>query len=126
MRRLTSLLRSRRGESMVEILVSMVLFLLVMAVLSGAIRFAAGAQRKAEAIRQNAETVQQNLRSGGYTAASEGTQEFAFNAVSKDESQVGAEVFTVTVKCEALTVEGEDGQSATIRVFRPGEVGGTP
>ena len=46
MNRLIRVLRDRRGESMVEILVSTVVFMLLLGALNGAVGFASNAQRK--------------------------------------------------------------------------------
>lgn len=45
MNRLIRVLRDRRGESMVEILVSTVVFMLLLGALNGAVGFASNAQR---------------------------------------------------------------------------------
>ena len=52
MKKLIQVLRSRRGESMVEILVSTVVFMLLLGALNGAVGFASNAQRKAEQLRE--------------------------------------------------------------------------
>ena len=51
MNRLIRVLRDRRGESMVEILVSTVVFMLLLGALNGAVGFASNAQRKSVFIR---------------------------------------------------------------------------
>ena len=52
MNRLIRVLRDRRGESMVEILVSTVVFMLLLGALNGAVGFASNAQRKSEQLRR--------------------------------------------------------------------------
>ena len=52
MNRLIRVLRDRRGESMVEILVSTVVFMLLLGALNGAVGFASNAQRKSEQLRK--------------------------------------------------------------------------
>lgn len=54
MNRLIRVLRDRRGESMVEILVSTVVFMLLLGALNGAVGFASNAQRKSEQLRRDA------------------------------------------------------------------------
>ena len=53
MNRLIRVLRDRRGESMVEILVSTVVFMLLLGALNGAVGFASNAQRKSEQLRRD-------------------------------------------------------------------------
>ena len=57
MKKLIQVLRDRRGESMVEILVSTVVFMLLLGALNGAVGFASNAQRKAEQLRPPATTM---------------------------------------------------------------------
>ena len=52
MNRLIRVLRDRRGESMVEILVSTVVFMLLLGALNGAVGFASNAQRNSEQLRR--------------------------------------------------------------------------
>ena len=54
MKKLIQVLRSRRGESMVEILVSAAVFMLLLGALNGAVGFASNAQRKSEQLREDA------------------------------------------------------------------------
>ena len=54
MRKLRTLLRERRGETLVEVLVSTVVFLLLLAALSGAVAFAHNAEVRSGEIRDHA------------------------------------------------------------------------
>lgn len=62
MKKLIQVLRDRRGESMVEILVSTVVFMLLLGALNGAVGFASNAQRKAEQLREDAVVLQREVR----------------------------------------------------------------
>ena len=62
MNRLIRVLRDRRGESMVEILVSTVVFMLLLGALNGAVGFASNAQRKSEQLRRDATQLQESVR----------------------------------------------------------------
>lgn len=64
MKKLIQVLRDRRGESMVEILVSTVVFMLLLGALNGAVGFASNAQRKAEQLREDAVVLQREVRAG--------------------------------------------------------------
>ena len=62
MKKLIQVLRDRRGESMVEILVSAAVFMLLLGALNGAVGFASNAQRKAEQLREDAVVLQREVR----------------------------------------------------------------
>ena len=64
MKKLIQVLRDRRGESMVEILVSAAVFMLLLGALNGAVGFASNAQRKSEQLREDAVVLQREVRAG--------------------------------------------------------------
>ncbi len=121
MKRLCSILRSRRGETMVEILVSMVLFLMLFAVMLGAVRFASNAQVRAETIRQRATALQRDLRSQTPTGGDSKTYQFV--AVSEDGGTTGSRVFQVPLREQTVTARG-GGDEVTFYLYGP-EKGGT-
>ena len=121
MRSLCKLLRSRRGETMVEVLVSMVLFLMLFAVLLGAVRFASNAQVRAETIRQRATALQRDLRRQTPTGGDSKTYQFV--AVSEDGGTTGSRVFQVPLREQTVTARG-GGDEVTFYLSGP-EKGGT-
>lgn len=122
MKRLCSILRSRRGETMVEILVSMVLFLMLFAVMLGAVRFASNAQVRAETIRQRATALQRELRRQTPTEGDSKTYQFV--AVSEDGGTMGDQVvFEVRLKEQTVIAQG-GGDEVTFYLYGP-EKGGT-
>ena len=121
MRRLCSILRSRRGETMVEILVSMVLFLMLFAVMLGAVRFASNAQVRAETIRQRATALQRELRRQPPTGGDSKTYQFV--AVTEDGGTTGSRVFQVPLREQTVTARG-GGDEVTFYLYGP-EKGGT-
>lgn len=121
MKRLCSILRSRRGETMVEVLVSMVLFLMLFAVMLGAVRFASNAQVRAETIRQRATALQRDLRSQTPTGGDSKTYQFV--AVSEDGGTTGSRVFQVPLREQTVTARG-GGDEVTFYLYGP-EKGGT-
>ena len=121
MRSLCSILRSRRGETMVEVLVSMVLFLMLFAVMLGAVHFASNAQAQAETIRQSATALQRDLRSQTTSGGSAATYQFV--AVSEDGSKTGNRVFQVPLREQTVTARG-GGKQVTFYLYGP-EKGGT-
>lgn len=85
-------IKSRSGESIVEVMVSAAVFLLLVAVLEGAILFSNAAQRKSSQIRTDSASICKALQSTpaeGNEAAS-----YEFYAVSSGGT-VGNKVFTV-------------------------------
>ena len=122
MRSLCSILRSRRGETMVEVLVSMVLFLMLFAVMLGAVHFASNAQVRAETIRQRATALQRNLRSQTPTGGDSKTYQFV--AVTEDGGTMGDQVvFQVPLREQTVTARG-GGDEVTFYLYGP-EKGGT-
>lgn len=72
MNRLIRVLRDRRGESMVEILVSTVVFMLLLgAAERAAVGFASNAQRKSEQLRRDATELQESVRGNAEVADGE-------------------------------------------------------
>lgn len=121
MRSLCSILRSRRGETMVEILVSMVLFLMLFAVMLGAVRFASNAQVRAETIRQRATALQRELRRQTPTGGDSKTYQFV--AVSEDGGTTGSRVFQIPLREQTVIARG-GGDEVTFYLYGP-EKGGT-
>ena len=123
MKRLCSILRSRRGETMVEVLVSMVLFLMLFAVMLGAVRFASNAQVRAETIRQRATALQGDLRRQP-PLTGERKETYQFVAVSEDGGTMGDQVvFQVPLREQTVIARG-GGDEVTFYLYGP-EKGGT-
>ena len=124
MKRLCSILRSRRGETMVEILVSMVLFLMLFAVMLGAVHFASNAQVRAETIRQRATALQRHLRS--QTPTGDDSKTYQFVAVTEDGGTTGDQVvFQITLLEQTVTAQG-GGDEVTFYLYGPDQKkGGT-
>ncbi len=117
MRRLNAILRQRRGESLVELMASSVIFLLLLATLHGAVRFSSGSLRKAEAIRENAAALQESLRSGA-PVEDGAPAEITFQAMSPDGSVTGGSVlFKVPVKLQTKRATGSNGDEVEFHVF---------
>ena len=127
MTRLRNALSSRRGETIVEVIVACVLVLMLLAALGGAVQFAARAQRKAAALRAQISAAQESLRTqlASGTYASSADQTIAFRATNSSGSQVGANVlFRVPVRLRAVDADSGVG-SNTIRFYLYGPRAGT-
>ncbi len=122
--------RGNAGETIVEVTVSTVIFLLVVAMLQGAVSFCGRAQQKSRQIRYNAAEVAKALRRQSWPENDVGTESFDFYAVGADGTK-GYQVFSVeaVLKEETVDYEAADGtsQSMTFRIYRPlPEGGGSP
>lgn len=111
------------GETLVEIMVSGALFLILMAVMQGAISFCSNAQQKSGQLRKtNAEICNELRRSENMPGTVNGSADMAFRAVAADGT-VGNQVFTVHVELEERPVTA-DGKTAVFYSFAPGGTGG--
>lgn len=115
MHKLEKLLRSRAGETLVEVLVSTVVFLLLLAALSGAVAFAHNAEVRSDEIRQHADELQRSVR----TEAAEGEDEetFRFVSVNSDGSEGTSTLFTVKAKKQVVKAKDADGRETDFYVF---------
>ena len=112
MGKLLERLKSQRGETLVELMVSIVIFLLLLGTLAGAISFATAAQQKAQSLRDNAAAFQQSVRHG--TAKGDATKPEAFYATTYDESQTGTQVVCrIRLKQQTISAAGADGRTTT-------------
>lgn len=115
MRKLRTLLRERRGETLVEVLVSTVVFLLLLAALSGAVAFAHNAEVRSGEIRDHANELQRSVRSG--TAKGEDRQTFRFRSVSSDGSTGDNVLFSVKAKKQTITASDDARNQTDFYVF---------
>ena len=77
--------RLRSGESLVEALVGIFIFLMILAILQGAVSFCTNAQRESEEIRERNADICQNLRGTDYTEGGSGAEaNLVFKAGSID------------------------------------------
>lgn len=113
---------SRLGETIVEVMVSAVIFLILMAILQGAVMFSNAAQKKSQQIRQDTATICKELQSA--TAVDDEENSYSFYAVSTDETIVGDKVFTIPVKKQKkpVTYTGADGESSEVTFYMFGGV----
>lgn len=71
-------IRDRSGESLVEIMAGAFLFLMMMALLQGAVTFCSNAQRRSEQVRDRNARICRSVRDTAYTGGAE--QVYAFRA----------------------------------------------
>ena len=114
MNRLIRVLRDRRGESMVEILVSTVVFMLLLGALNGAVGFASNAQRKSEQLRRDATQLQESVRENAEVA-------YDFKVTTSDGEDTDIDAFRVKVKKQTVNAKTEDGKTVPFYRFAKGE-----
>ena len=115
MNRLIRVLRDRRGESMVEILVSTVVFMLLLGALNGAVGFASNAQRKSEQLRRDATELQESVRGNAEAAA------YDFKVTTSNGEDTDIDAFRVKVKKQTVNAKTEDGKTVPFYRFAKGE-----
>ena len=106
--------KANAGETLVEVLVSIFLFLLMMGIMQGAISYSRAALEKNKQIRQeNAEIIQKLNES---TTQETGTQKnISFSAVNSSMTQMGNQVFTIptTLVKKEITYQDTKGENQT-------------
>ena len=101
----------KSGETLVEVMVCAVLFLLMAAVMQGAVSFGTNALHKSARIRETNQEICRALRTA--ETAEVKTVGYTFRAVSQDGSTAGSEVFTIQVPLGSKTVSYEDEQGGS-------------
>lgn len=120
--------RKKSGETLVETIVSIFVFLLLMAGVQGAVSFCTNAQRRSVQIRERNAEICRGIRMAAYESAGE-TAEFEFRASSASGSQTGSTVlFRVEAdlgKKEAVYADEAGTQkTSTFYLFGSKETGG--
>ena len=109
MGKLLERLKSQRGETLVELMVSIVIFLLLLGTMAGAISFASSAQQKAQALRDNAAALQQSVRHTS-PSGTETRRDLHFYVTNYKQTQLGAApVCTIPVNQQTIAAEGTSG-----------------
>lgn len=115
--------RANAGETLVEVLVSVFLFLMLAAVLEGAVSYSSAALKKNKQIRADQAAI---LTSFAETEADPGAEQtISFQAVSSDFTQKGNLVFQVPVRLDEKKVDYQDtkGQQQQITFYLYGSAG---
>ncbi len=123
---------SGSGESLVEVLVSMLIFMMMAAIMQGAISFCTNAQHKSEQIRKDHAAICEKAWNTDPTAAG-GTASFRFTAVSADGNLTGTTtLFKVEARLGEKKVSYTDAEGNTkeytfyVYMEPPGTGGGSP
>lgn len=107
------------GETLVEAMVGIFIFLIILAGLQSAISFCTNAQKKSEAVRKQNTEICRSLHKGTYQDGAE-TKEFEFKATIADGEITGTETL-FKVKVNLGTVEAEyqeeDGSTEKVKFY---------
>lgn len=107
--------KANAGETMTEVLVSMVIFLLMMGILQGAISYSSASLRKNKEIRANTSAILQGLQS--QKIVQEGPKKpVTFVATDGNFTSLGYDVFSVNTRFDTKIVTYTDsrGQEQTV------------
>lgn len=107
-----NILRDQAGETLVELMVSIVIFLLLLGTLAGAISFATAAQQKAQSLRDNAAAFQQSVRHGAAAGETAKTEDFYATTYNESETSPNA-ACQIPLKLQTISATGADGTSTT-------------
>ena len=112
-------IKPNSGETLVEVMVSMLLFLMILGMLQKSIDFASNAQVKSEELRKNNSAIALALRSGSSSSSTESSEVYYefFSAKADGTIVTGSELlFKVPVKHGMKTVSytAADGSSKSI------------
>lgn len=120
--------KANAGETLVEVVASIFLFLLMIGILQGAISYSSASMEKNKEIRQENEQIISGLQSAETQSA--GRQNIGFSAVNTDMTVMGNEVFRINTDYVEKTVTYTDAdgneKTTTFYMYQPvqAEAGG--
>ena len=120
--------KANAGETLVEVVASIFIFLIMMGILQGAISYSNAAMKKNKEIRKENEQIISELQSA--IAEDACRQTIGFSAVNSDMTVMGNQVFRINTDFVEKTVSYEDSEGNTkstiFYVYRPvqAEAGG--
>lgn len=110
-------LKDQGGETLVELMVSIVIFLLLLGTMAGAISFASNAQQKAQTIRDNAAALQYSVRHTDPTGTG-AKKTLSLYVTDAEESAMGTNsVCQVPVNEQVIQAAGSNGSTTSFSVF---------
>lgn len=99
-------IRKKSGETLVEVIASMFIFLILFGILQGAISYSHASMEKNKQIRAENSEIIQNLASADTTAGSDQTLQFV--ATTPEMDQIGNPVFSITANLASKEVKYKD------------------
>ena len=109
--------KANAGETLVEVMASVVIFLMMMGILQGAVMYSRAALEKSRQMRADNETICELLRETAKVPG--GTSSLNFQAVSADGNITGNRVFKVdaTKAWKTVTYPAADGTEKSITFY---------
>ena len=106
--------RANAGETLVEVMASVFIFLIMMGIMEAAISYSNASLAKNKEIRANNAAVLEQLATASVEDGN--TKDITFRAANSDVSQLGDNLFTVKTKLQKKTVtyRDTDGREQTV------------
>lgn len=110
--------RANAGETLVEVVASIFIFLILMGILQGAISYSSNALSENKKIRKDNAKVIEALQSAGTTSVKNG-ENIAFRAANANMTVLGSQVFTTKTDLAKKVVDyqGSDGSGKQITFY---------
>ena len=112
--------RANAGETLVEVMASVFIFLIMMGIMEAAISYSNASLAKNKEIRANNAAVLEQLATASVEDGD--TKDITFRAANSDISQLGKQLFTVKTKLQKKTVTYTDtnGREQTVTFYQYG------
>lgn len=110
--------RANAGETLVEVVASIFIFLILMGILQGAISYSSNALSENKKIRKDNAKVIEALQSAGTTSVKKG-ESIAFVATNTNMTVLGSQVFTTNTDLakKVVNYQGSDGSGKQMSFY---------
>ena len=110
--------RANAGETLVEVVASIFIFLILMGILQGAISYSSNALKENKKIRKDNAKVIETLQSADVTSVKEG-ENITFVAANTNMTVLGSQVFSTSTDLmkKVLDYQGSDGKGKQITFY---------
>lgn len=110
--------RANAGETLVEVVASIFIFLILMGILQGAISYSSNALKENKKIRKDNAKVIETLQSADVTSVKEG-ENITFVAVNTNMTVLGSQVFSTSTDLmkKVVDYQGSDGKGKQITFY---------
>lgn len=112
--------KANAGETLVEVVASIFIFLILMGILQGAITYSSNSLKENKKIRSdNAKVIEALQNTQMESVGNNSSQQIAFRAANSDMSIIGNQVFTVPTNLskKVVTYTDSDGKEQTITFY---------
>lgn len=110
--------RANAGETLVEVVASIFIFLILMGILQGAISYSSNALKENKKIRKDNAKVIEKLQSADVTSVKEG-ENITFVAANTNMTVLGSQVFSTSTDLmkKVVDYQGSDGKGKQITFY---------